>query len=984
MNKVFEKLFQDFKQVGQQATQGFTESPPTLDWLDKLSDVQRAKLIGTYTVNAVERMAASRGLNVENLKKQYMVTEVARRFYDGGSLTRIINGLSPAGREGLLRIQQAGGSLKLSSWQAQMQDKYGRARMEQVQAELIGNMLAFYGERYSANHIEFQTSPRRHEVTAHGFAGSNVVLWTYPKVLSLLKANADELKALQNQNTPQPYKPQPTKVAYEASLDALLADIFAFMRYLEQNKVKILQSGDIGKRDYTKLNELMTIKEDKATLTNAKKLSDLGRLNFIWRLLVETGLVKAELYEEVKLNPTNNDEFYALPRYRQARLLTAAWLRSSFDDFMRVPSLNFYNNGPNDYNDIPSHPQLVQARTFVITLLENLTQQRLLSDQQWLNFKTLLTLIQDRNPDFLMIQRVSQRDDYYYYSYRYYEGYFGPDYYNGFDSKLRQTEKAKNGYATNTTGLKRGEEWELVEGEWVAELLREPLAWLGLADLGLNEQGRPVAFRLTALGRAVLLNQPTEAEQAAAAQAQQLAAVAPDMNKALLVQPNFDLMVLAPLQHQPLLRQVDRFANQASLGDVAMYRITKDSALRGMRGGLTGAEILQTLNENSRVPVASNIITTIQGWAAEFERLVLYENASLLETPTAELLDRLLAHKEGSRLIIERLGPTFALIKGDPSRLDGPLYQLQREMSGPTKKEALPLYLEYNRIQPGTITVEGERTIKIKPYSGNPYVYYRIGQFADLVAWDAATLSATFQLSAQAGRRAQQTGLTYQNAVYILKTWMQSERTGRGGAFIRTPPLPAEMELALKGWLGYYSPLVAEKALTVQVTQSSQLEEIFGIKEFEAALIGKAGPRTFLVRESHFPALRARLAGWGMPIYAPDFDPPALPSPEPEIVVAEVVEEVKPGKRTKAKPKAPPKPKETIAERERKRREESEVTASTNPLTRILMGGPAAAPPDFLQFLQALSGGSILLDDVDDDDDFEEDLPPRPPRGRFR
>jgi hypothetical protein len=985
MNANFDNLLQSFRQIAKQVTPKTNNSIKSIEWLDKLNEQVIVKVLGTYSAVAVERMATNRKVVTQNRKKQWIVSETARRFYDTENLEQALKNLSPVARDGYNRIKQAGGVINLANWQSQMQARHGRPAVGQAQTELVGSLLALYGQFYSTEHIEFQTTSRRHELTQDGWGWGNIVLWSFPKALSLFQPNEAENANITKASAPQPYsaKNETPKVAQEASFDTLLADLFAFMRYLEQNKVKVLQSGDIGKRDYVKLNELMSIKEAKDSLTEARKLSDLGRVNFIWRLLTETKLVTAEMYQEVKLNPTNNDEFYALPRYKQARLMTAAWMRSSFNDFVRVPTINFYDTNSTEYNDIPDTDQQAQARTFLLTTLEGFQRQNLLPGQQWLDFKSLLSIVHDRDPEFLIPPRASQ--NYYYYNYRYETNYYGTDQYSGFDSKLKKTEKGKPGYMGRNAILKRAEDWELVDGEWIAQLFQESLAWLGLVELGQNSQGRPVAFRLTELGQAVLADQPTEAELSAAEQTRQLAEVAPDMAKALLVQPNFDLMILAPLQHQTLLRQVDRFANQASLGDVAMYRITKDSVLRGLRSGLTGAEVLQVLNDNSRVPVAPNIITTIKDWAAEFERLVLYEFANVLETPSTELLDRLMAHPDAPKYILERLGPTFALIKGDPSHLDGLLQQLQREIGvtlNSRQKEALPIYLDYSQIQPGAITVEGERTIKVVAHMGNPYLYYLLGQFADLVSWEAAKMSGVFQLSAQAGQRAQRLGLTYEIVLNTIRTWMKPEKV-RG--YVQQAKLPAEMDLALKGWLGYYSPMLAEKALAVQVTQSEQLDNILSLPEFGAAIIGQAGPRTFLVRESHFAAFRTRLTELGMPIFAPEFDPPPQVAPEP--VVAEVVAEPetpKTGKRGKAKEKAPPKPKETTAERERKRREAQEsAPGSNNPFGGSgLRGGASFGPPqDFLQFLEALTRANpALLFDIDDFD--EDDLPPGPPRGR--
>src|SRR5205823_2270685 len=157
-----------------------------------------------------------------------------------------------------------------------------------------------------------------------------------------------------------------------------------------------------------------------------------------------------------------------------------------------------------------------------------------------------------------------------------------------------------------------------------------------------------------------------------------------------------------PLENLALLRQVDRFASQTSMGDVALYRISKDSVLRGLRGGLHGSDIIQTLRENNRVPVAANVVQTIEDWAVAFERLVLYENCSLLETPDAATLDRLVAQPGAERYVVKRLGPTFALVTGELARPASPA----KPGKPPNSTANLPLYLDYKALQPGSVSLE--------------------------------------------------------------------------------------------------------------------------------------------------------------------------------------------------------------------------------------------------------------------------------------
>lgn len=1005
MNKVFEILFEDFETIGQAVGPGADNTALLVQKLDALREKQIIQLLDTYSMPALQRMAQGRSISDPKLKKQILAAKLAARFYETASTQRGLQSLSAAARDGLARIKRAGGLIRAASWRAQMIARHGQKGMEQAQLELGGAMLAFYGMRY-LDSIEF-TSSYKHDLHTSNEGGENLILWSYPKVLNSFKPDPQE------QTKPlEPYNPKAgeIKVSQEARFESLLADVIAFIRYTEQNKPKVLQSGDIGKRDYNKLNELMAVKETR-DLKASKKLDEIGRLNFLWNVLSEARLVTTANngWEQlVQVSAESNAEFYELPRYRQARLLTAAWVRSNFNDFRLITSLSFYGT-PYNMSDVPDRQRLVRARAFIMSFFEELNRQGSLVAGQWLDFKSLVRLLQDTNPDF-MIARRSPPPANYYYNYYSYEGYFGVEYYNGFTSKLKtgvSSISSTGGYRLrNEGGLKLAEDFELVEGEWLAQLMTEPLAWLGLFELSRDSKDRPLAFRLTELGQAVLRNQPTNAEVAASQQAQQLAATAPDMNKALLVQPNFDVMVLAPLQNMPLLRQVDRFAGQVSLGDVAMYRITKESVLRGLRTGISGPEVLQVLQENSRVPVAQNIIASIEGWNAEFERLVLYQNANLLEVPGPELMDKLMAYAPATKYLVRRVGPTFALIKGDPVKLENLIQQFQAGLAkGP------PLYFDYKEVQPGSLLPEGETLIKVKPHTGNPYVYYRLGQFAELVSWDAATQSATFLLSAAAGQRAQRTGLTFDNVLSFLIPRLPSQVTK---GFVRPASLPPAMVLALKGWLGYYSPLTGEKAITLQATQSSQLDEIFALEEFKPALINRAGPKTALVRESHFAALRTRLAELGLLINAPDFDPPALPAPvaEPELVAAEPapLTATGRGRAPKGKPKlakVETKPKESAAERERRQREASEDAALSNPfgLGRpdgfpiVIPVGPgrgfgsSGGPPsqtelmEVIQTLGMLARGDIPMEALLDNDDLyldDEDDGPFIPRGRPR
>lgn len=977
MQKIFELLFDQLDKL-QNTNPGQRPISPHLESLGKLPVYALKRIFEGYSVGALQAMAAARGL--EGLRKRAVLEQdLLKSFNDLATLQRSLSALSPAGREGLYHLKRMGGIGSLETWRITMVNRYGKDVTDKVQAELVSHLLAVYATVHTYG-AEFNF-PYKNELTNAGSYGSPVNLLMHPKAVGLFQPPPEEEKAYLHRDLPKPFAdPDPVPVSIPG-FDSLLADMVGVTRYSEQNKVKALVSGEPGKRDYLRLNEGLSVKEP-GDIKAAKKMEELGRLYFLWLLLKETQIVSLNTSNDIfQANHAASEEFFGLPRYRQVRLLLGAWVRSGFNEFRRIPTLNFYRTSYYD-SSLPDTVKTAQARFFLLGLFDFYRRQGALQPDEWLDFGRLVRAVRDLDTGFL-IDHDSSANQYrqsYRYEYDYdpvfpSQGYFGDEYYSGFTSSLKPAPKSKGGYRLPEEALgaplKLAEDFALVEGEWLAQVLAEPLGWLGVAELARDENGRPVAFRLTDLGVAALADQPSERERQQSEINRQMAAHSPAQTNALLVQPNFDIMVLAPLENLTLLRQVDRFADQTSMGDVALYHLTKDSVLRGFRSGLSGAEILAVLRENNRVPVASNVAQSIEDWAAEFERLVLYEKCDVLETPDPATLDRLLAQPGASRRIIKRLSPTFALVKA--SKGSAPNSFEPSNLAGPTRgQEGLPLYLDYRTLRPGTVSFEGPFLLKVKPNAGNPYLFYRLGQFADLESYNPQKFTATFRLTARAGHRAQQAGLTFETVIKFLEMVLpQAARRGKSSL----DPVSPETLLALKGWLGYYSPLQAEPALTFQSTQAAQLRDIFQLEEFQGALVGWAGPNTALVRQNEYSRLAARLAELGMPVNAPG---------EPSLTPADG------GKQANEKPRRGRRsgPEETAAERERKAREKNEAEQRAQPDLREkagLAGGRAALNLDaILDLMDLVAGHGIAPEELER---FLEDIEDNPEllwQGRIR
>jgi hypothetical protein len=916
MQNILELLIGQLDKL-QDADPGQRALSPHLETLGKLPPYALKRIFESFSVGALQAMAAARSLDALR-KRANLEQDLLKTFNDAAAIKRALERLSPAAREGLFHLKRMGGLVSLETWRTTMVNRHGKELTERAQAELVGHLLALYTtvNRYG---IEFNF-PYKNELTTAGSYGSPVNLIIHPKAVGLFQPTPAEENSYLQRDLLKTFSGSAPAPPVTPGFDSLLADLIGITRYFEQTKVKALVSGEPGKRDYQKLNEGLSVKEP-GDLKAVKKMEELGRLYFLWTLLKVTKIITLNPSNDLfQVNLTASEEFFSLPRYRQARLLLGAWVRSDFNEFRRIPTLHFHRMSSYYEASLPDTVKTAQARFFLLGLLDFYRRHGAMQPDVWLDFPRLVRSVQDLDTGFLVDHDISanQYRQGYRYDYDYdpvfpSQGYFGDEYYAGFTSSLKPLPKGGFYLPEEDFGapLKLTEDFALVEGEWLAQVLAEPLSWLGVAELTRDKAGRPVAFRLTDLGQAALTDQPSERERQQTAINRQAAAHSPALTKALVVQPNFDIMVLAPLENLVLLRQVDRFADQTSMGDVALYHITKDSVLRGLRSGLRGAEISAVLQENNRVPVASNVTQSIEDWAAEFERLVLYESCELLETPDSVTLDRLLAQPDAARLVIKRLGPTFALVK--PSRGSAGSGLEPANISNAARSGGLPLYLDYRTLQPGSVSFGGPFLLKVKPNAGNPYLFYRLGQFADLESYAPQKFTATFRLTARAGKRAQQQGLTFESVIKFLEMVLpQPPRQGKSSL----DPVAPETLLALKGWLGYYSPLQAEPALTIQSTQADQLRDIFQLEEFQPALLGWAGPNIVLVRQSEYEKVASRLAELGMPVSGPGEN---VTSDEE----ATANDKPRRGRRGGSE--------ETAAERERKAREKKEAEQRARP-----------------------------------------------------
>ncbi|HEX8600204.1 MAG TPA: helicase-associated domain-containing protein [Chloroflexia bacterium] len=188
-------------------------------------------------------------------------------------------------------------------------------------------------------------------------------------------------------------------------------------------------------------------------------------------------------------------------------------------------------------------------------------------------------------------------------------------------------------------------QWFEIEGRIIADMLKTMLNWLGAVEIGRDKPKRFISFRVTAEGRALL--DPDSASEAA-----------PGPGKTLLVQPNFEVLVLHP--DSRVLWKLLRMADLVRHDRVSVYVLNKESVMRAVEAGMSPDEITGFLNTNTGKGLPQNVAHSIADWARMLKRLTV-QRVTLIQVDDPAVLDELLASRKTRRMVVLRLSPTTAI-----------------------------------------------------------------------------------------------------------------------------------------------------------------------------------------------------------------------------------------------------------------------------------------------------------------------------------
>lgn len=194
--------------------------------------------------------------------------------------------------------------------------------------------------------------------------------------------------------------------------------------------------------------------------------------------------------------------------------------------------------------------------------------------------------------------------------------------------------------------------WFEIEGRIIADMIKTMLFWLGTVELGRDKPKRFVSFRVSEEGKD-LFNTEVSLRSGESQRTGQGA-----LEKSLLVQPNFEVLVLHP--DSSVIWTLLRMAELVRHDRVSVYTLSKESILRAVEGGLSPVQMTRFLDSNTGKALPQNVAHSITDWASLIKNVDI-RRATLIEVEDPSVLDEMIASRKTRRYINRRLSPTVAV-----------------------------------------------------------------------------------------------------------------------------------------------------------------------------------------------------------------------------------------------------------------------------------------------------------------------------------
>ncbi len=205
------------------------------------------------------------------------------------------------------------------------------------------------------------------------------------------------------------------------------------------------------------------------------------------------------------------------------------------------------------------------------------------------------------------------------------------------------------------------QQWDSTDGEIITGIFRSTLHELGIVALGYDRESVPAPgenvnpdyFMLTELGAEVLTSDLSASQQPS--------------SKALVVQPNFQVLLMEP--YMPALYWLVRHAALEQAGRVSRFTLTREALSHGLRQGTSIESVIAFLEAHSQKPLPQNVVYTLHDWARQHKEAAS-PKATLLEVQDEALAGELVTEPRLRAFQLSRVGPRAVAVPPETSLRD--------------------------------------------------------------------------------------------------------------------------------------------------------------------------------------------------------------------------------------------------------------------------------------------------------------------------
>ena len=492
---------------------------------------------------------------------------------------------------------------------------------------------------------------------------------------------------------------------------------------------------------------------------------------------------------------------------------TGAW-----DELNRVP---YAHNGYSKHAPAPAgvsraHSALLRGMVKLVTTGMSLSGTQA-SLTRWITLEQLVDHMWRNDYEFLIKRpresRMTQYDDPYGNEYTFIDA----------DRTL---------YFENIPNEAQG--WDVVEREFIVNVIKEPLYWMGLVELGYakDKPTAPIAFRLTPAG-AWLIGVGKQPEFI-------------ESGGRLLVQPNFTILAMEPISDTVLLA-LDDFASSQGGDRAITYHLTRQSVYEGQKKGWMVPKISAFLAQHQGGPLPSNVQRTLEEWQVLYQRITFHRSATVLHYADEAARDSTRQVLASADVSLHALAPTIDIALPDEEK------PYRFEQIGTTLSDAgwMPLLTSSAETQQatGSLHIDALGEVVFKHSVPNIYALNKLEPLVERA-------DGHIRITARMVREQLAKGKLVDELLATL-------------AALNDGPLPVALETRIREWAIYFGDATLANVCLLELSNHQVLErlleddEIGGfLKEVKGSLVPLA-----VVQADQVDMVRAALAERGLNLH---------------------------------------------------------------------------------------------------------------------